>query len=64
MHRQMQHYYRIKSALAPEDLLLQAKTYELIPLSNFLSDFNPCSGNEFNGTFLFLGIYSLELLIN
>lgn len=60
----MQSYYRIKSAIAPEDLLQQAEMHELILLSNLFSDFNPCSGNEFNGTVLFLWIYSLELLIN
>lgn len=50
----MQSYYRIKGAIAPEDLLQQAEMHDLILLSNLFSDFNPYSGNEFNGTVLFL----------
>lgn len=38
--------------------------HELIPVSNLFSYFNPCSVNEFNGTFLFLWIYSLFGNIN
>lgn len=64
LYQQMQCYTKELEVLGRWKACSNRDVCELIPVNNLFRDFNSCSANEFQRTFILLWIYSLFKIIN